>query len=250
MKLSAGPEVSPATGEHAELFVLTTGSNQPCVLDGYPHVTLSGPAGTLPFIYARGGGYVTPERPHGFTIVSGGRAYFLVAKYRCDGGNLGTATLIRAALPGSPKALVLDLRGRGVSEFDYCRRYPGDQRVDPGNRVAVSPFETTLEAALDLPRPIMHRADARVTGVFQSCIAQAPCRPIQGYVEVQDSRHRVVARQRVDGRYTFALVPGKYMLIGQELTRCTDKGHPCLFNHPATAIAYYVAHVNIGIYAP
>jgi hypothetical protein len=71
--------------------------------------------------------------------------------------------------------------------------------------------------------PPARRTDARVTGVFQSCIALAPCRPVRGYVEVQDSNHRVVARQRVDGRYTFALVPGQYMLVGQELTRCTTK---------------------------
>jgi hypothetical protein len=43
------------------------------------------------------------------------------------------------------------LRRPGIHELDYCRRYPGDQRVDPGDRVTVSPIEATLNKALAPP---------------------------------------------------------------------------------------------------
>lgn len=144
VKISLGPPVSPMTGEHADLFELTTRSTTPCILDGYPRVSLSHHGTHLAFVYLNGGGmYVTTRKPQPVTLRRGRPAYFLVAKYRCDGGVLSTATTIRVQLPGMLATVTLRLSGPGVGGLEYCKRYPGDQPVDPGNRVAVSPVEAS-----------------------------------------------------------------------------------------------------------
>jgi hypothetical protein len=152
MNLTFGPQVSPATGEDGDVFVLTNDSGRSCVVDGYPSVSLIERGRQLSFAYSRGGWpYMTTAEPRAVTLVPGGRAYFLVAKYRCDGGILHRATLIRVRPPGVRGALEAGLSRGGVSELGYCRRYPGDPRVDPGNRVTVSPIEASLQAALAPP---------------------------------------------------------------------------------------------------
>jgi Protein of unknown function (DUF4232) len=145
LRFSLGPDVSPMTGEQAELFELRNRSAGSCVLHGYPGVRLTHRATTLRFAYERGGGYVTRHRPQRVTLASGDRAYFLVAKYRCDGSDLHTTTAIRAALPGHGGRLTVRLN-QGETGFDYCKRYPGDPPVDPGNRIDVSPVEATASA--------------------------------------------------------------------------------------------------------
>lgn len=148
LKLSSGPQVVPQTGEEAVLLVLTNRSGRSCIVDGYPRVSLIGQRGRLPFVYAQGGGtYVTKRSPRRVRLDSGARAYFLVAKYRCDGGVQDTARSIRVALTGQQSRFALRLGRAGAGGLDYCRRYPGDERVDPGNRVAVSPIEASQQAA-------------------------------------------------------------------------------------------------------
>jgi hypothetical protein len=61
------------------------------------------------------------------------------------------------------RSLGLGLDRAGASELDYCRRYPGDQTVDPGNGVVVSPIEPTLQAALASPRRTVPRAPNATT---------------------------------------------------------------------------------------
>jgi hypothetical protein len=141
LHVSLGPEVVPQTGEDADMFVLRDVSGRRCVVLGYPKVTLSYPGGSLPFVYRDGGGaYVTISRPRTVMLGPGARAYVLVAKYRCDGRVAHTATKITMAMPASPRTLSLGLDGPGASQLNYCQRYPGDQPIDPGNRVAVSPI--------------------------------------------------------------------------------------------------------------
>ena len=148
LTLSLGPRVSPMTGEHADLFVLTNVSRRTCVLDGYPRVTLSNDGKPLPFVYrADGGPYVTRRAPRGVMLQPRRHAYFLVAKYRCDGGILSAATAIRVLLPATA-AGAMTLREPGVGIFDYCKQYPGDQAIDPGNRVAVSPIAASTSATV------------------------------------------------------------------------------------------------------
>lgn len=146
LRLSLGPDVSPMTGEHADLFELTNRSAGSCVLNGYPGIQLIHDASSLAFVYQRGGGYVTRHRPRPVTLTSGGRAYFLIAKYRCDVGDLRTTTAIRVALPGNGGNLTLRLN-QGQTGFDYCKPQPGN----PGNRVDVSPVEATAGAANPAP---------------------------------------------------------------------------------------------------
>jgi hypothetical protein len=138
------------TGEHADLFELTYRSARSCVLDGYPRVGLDDHGKRLAFVYLDGGGpYVTTRAPRRVALGPGRRAYFLAAQYRCDGGILYAATSIRVRLPATTGESTLDLSGTGA-ELSYCKQQPGDQRVDPGNRVVVSPIESSLAATRSL----------------------------------------------------------------------------------------------------
>ena len=146
LTIGLGQELSAATGEHGDFVVVRNRSNRACTIRGYPEVTLSYTGGRLLFVYRQGGGgYVTTKPPRSVVIARGGRAYVLVAKYRCDGRIAHIATKIRIALPAGAGTRTLALRTPGVSELDYCRRYPGDRRVDPGNYVLVSPIRSKLE---------------------------------------------------------------------------------------------------------
>ncbi len=147
LTLSSGPEVSPMTGEQPDLFKLRNRAARSCALGGYPGLRLSHRAISLPFVYERSGGYVTRHKPHRVILASGSHAYFFVAKYRCDGGDLHTTTEIRVALPSRGGQLTITLN-QGETGLDYCKRYPGDQPVDPGNRIDVSPIEAMARATM------------------------------------------------------------------------------------------------------
>lgn len=152
VRLSLGSQSDSATGEHDDLFVVTNRSTRSCGLDGYPRISLSDHGRRLAFVYALGGWpYVTLGKPQRLTLVPGDHGYFLVAKYRCDGAVPYRASQIRISLPGTGGAIAVALRRRGIHELDYCRRDPGAQRVDPGDRVTVSPIEATLNKALAPP---------------------------------------------------------------------------------------------------
>ena len=145
LTLVNGPEVSPMTGEHGVLYELVNHGRLPCVLAGYPDITLYASGAALPFRYAHGGGpYVTSRSPAAVTLQRGQAAWVLVAKYRCDLGIIRNATTIRLILPGAPRT-VLTRRvapGAGVWTLSYCRGGSGD----PGQTVTVSPFESTRRA--------------------------------------------------------------------------------------------------------
>jgi hypothetical protein len=152
VKLSLGPSISPMTGEHADLLELTDRFRRSCAVDGYPRISLGSRGRRLGFVYAAGGGpYVTKREPRRITLAPGHRGYFLVAKYRCDAGVQYTVTSMHVSLPGARGPITLSLKRQGVSGLDYCARYPGDQRVDPGNRVSVSPAEPSLQATSPPP---------------------------------------------------------------------------------------------------
>jgi hypothetical protein len=108
---SLGSEFDSATGEQDDLFVLTNRSSESCRLDGYPRISLGDHSKRLAFVYEQGGWpYVTLRKPQRVVMGSGGHAYFLVAKYRCEGGTLSKASAIRISLP--PKR-----RSTGGSRF-------------------------------------------------------------------------------------------------------------------------------------
>jgi uncharacterized protein DUF4232 len=150
LRISLGAAISPATGEHADRFVLTNRSARSCVLHGYPRVALHRGGRRLPFAYRRGGGqYTTARRPKRVLLRPGSRAFFLVAKYRCDRATIGTASGIRVRTPKGAWTLRLRLPANaGPGTLDYCRSYPGDRRPAPGNEVEVSPLTASASAVL------------------------------------------------------------------------------------------------------
>jgi hypothetical protein len=150
--VSIGPRDSPETGEHAIALVLTTRSRSPCVIEGYPAVRLNDRGRDLGFTYSHGGGpYVTTARPGRVVVSQSRRGYVLIAKYRCDGAVLHSPTSVVIRLPGARAWVTVQVARSGVGDLAYCRRYPGDERVDPGNRVFVSPAEPSLQAAISQP---------------------------------------------------------------------------------------------------
>jgi hypothetical protein len=152
VQLTLGPLLSMQTGEHAYLFALTDRSNSPCTLRGYPHVTLSHDGRALPFVYRQGGGrYVSARKPRAVTLQPGQKAYFLVAKYRCDGKTAAPATAMNVGGARLGGGETIDLAPLHITDLDYCAHYPGDAKVDPGNYITVSPTERTVSAALAPP---------------------------------------------------------------------------------------------------
>jgi hypothetical protein len=131
----------------ADVIELTDRVTKPCTVDGYPRVSLENRGRRLEFIYTDGGGpYVTTREPRRVTLAPGHNGYFLIAQYRCDGRVLHTVTSPRVSLPGAASTTTVRLGRPGASRLDYCARYPGDQPVDPGNRVSISPVEPKLQA--------------------------------------------------------------------------------------------------------
>jgi Protein of unknown function (DUF4232) len=137
------------TGEHAVVFQIRNRGRVACSLAGYPGVTLSNAAGlSLAFRYADGHSmYVTKARPQAIVVAPAGAAYVLVAKYRCDIGDMASAATAKLTLPG-PVPIILagpvtPPGSGGVGALDYCKGGPDD----PGQIVGVSPIEATPNAA-------------------------------------------------------------------------------------------------------
>jgi hypothetical protein len=133
------------TGEHGVFYELVNHGRLACTLAGYPHITLYADGAPLPFRYVFGGGpYVTGRPPATVTVQPGGAAWILVAKYRCDRGDLRGATTVALTVPGTVSALTGPLpRDGGVSALSYCQGGAGD----PSQTVTVSPIEPAASAA-------------------------------------------------------------------------------------------------------
>jgi hypothetical protein len=128
------------TGESAGFLMLVNGGGQACTLSGYPRVRLYAGGHLMPFHYASGGGpYVTTRPPGTVTVRPGGAARFLVAKYRCDFGEVSAATAITVTWSGAGQAsLTIPVEARYVTgDLAYC----SGGSTDPGQTVTVSPFE-------------------------------------------------------------------------------------------------------------
>lgn len=140
LRLGHGPLLAAITGEHHQSFTLINRATTPCTLRGFPAVTLYNSRGTeLPFHYMRGQGmYITSAAPSTVTIKPRSKAYFLVAKYRCDTGTVDNATTIRIRLPTSPP-IELKRRLPRDSSLHYCK----DGASYPGRTVEISPIGPT-----------------------------------------------------------------------------------------------------------
>jgi hypothetical protein len=147
--LGYGPQVSPATGEHGDTYLLTNRGPSACTLAGYPGITLYAPDGArLPFHYLHGHSqYVTSAHPRTVVLPPGTSAYVLVAKFRCDLGDDQDAATIRITIPGPGHGAVTARaasNASGVSALFYCRGGPNG----PGQIIAVSPIEPTRQATV------------------------------------------------------------------------------------------------------
>lgn len=134
------------TGEHAVYYTLVNTGSTACTLTGYPAVALyDGRGKLLPFRYTRRSQYVTANPPRPVVLASGGSAYVLVAKYRCDLGMGTAAATIQLTLPGqqAPVTITAAATTAGVSTLSYCTGGPHD----PGQVVSVSPVEPSAVAA-------------------------------------------------------------------------------------------------------
>ena len=141
IRAKKGPRVSPGSGE-AAMVVTFTNIGAPCVLDGYATVRLTTSTGSaLDLRQVTKDQYVTQARPGRVQIGTYGLAYVEVAKYRCDHGNLRTATDVWLRLPGFRNGFDLSAENEGLAE---CKGGP----TDPGNSYAVTPVEATVTALL------------------------------------------------------------------------------------------------------
>jgi Protein of unknown function (DUF4232) len=135
-------QVSPATGAHP-IGLRLVNQGAPCTLKGYPVVLLRDAKGVIPFVYRHTGDMmVTSRPPRRISLRSGGSAYVLLDKFRCDLGAVRTGTRVQVGLAGSTaRSRPLALDGMRIS---LCKRgIPSEGRV-----VVVSPFEPTLRATL------------------------------------------------------------------------------------------------------
>lgn len=142
LTLGFGNRVSAMTGEHAVVYTLTNTSKSTCNLQGYPGVSFYGKNNqVLPFEYTRGKSqYMAHSAPATVLLRTRARAYFLVAKYRCDLGDEVAASQIRVYPPNTRQQLVgpaTTSNARGI--FAYCK---GGIK-DPGQQIDVSPVRAT-----------------------------------------------------------------------------------------------------------
>ena len=138
LALGIGNRVSPMTGEHGVIYTLTNRGKTICQLYGYPVVSLYDYKGhLLPFKYTRSlSQYMGHAVPKPVNLRPGDRAYFLVAKYRCDIGVVAEATTIHVYPPNSRQQLIGHASpSPGVGSLTYCKG--GSE--DPGQIVDVSP---------------------------------------------------------------------------------------------------------------
>lgn len=145
LSLGFGDRVSAMTGENATVFTLTNRGNSACHLYGHPGVSLYDNKGrVLPFRYTWAGTqYVAQTAPQIVVLRPGARAYFLVAKYRCDIGIAMVAKTIRVYPPNTTQQIVGNAAPSvDVGGFFYCK---GGSK-DPGQLVEVSPVRATIHS--------------------------------------------------------------------------------------------------------
>lgn len=148
LAFAVAPQADSLSGEHDDLIVVTNHGSADCRVLGYPRVSLQDRNRPLAFGYSHRSQYITVRAPHLVRLAPGRSAYFLVAKYRCDGPTATTAETMRVWLPGVNGSGLVTLDRSGVHQLDYCGRSAADTRIDPGNRVTISPVQATAKAAL------------------------------------------------------------------------------------------------------
>ena len=138
-----GPLVSEATGQHTITLRLVNRERRACVLEGFPRIQADDRAGRIPFVIRRAGDQmVTSRRPRRFVVPPGRAAFVALNHYRCDLGDLRTATSVRIGTRAIPAEMAGIRTTDRYQRLDYCGK------SDPGSTLAVSPFEPTFRATL------------------------------------------------------------------------------------------------------
>lgn len=135
LRVALGPAVSARTGERPLTLRVVERRGPACVLRGYPRVRVADTRGALPFRILHGGGQtVTTAAPRPIVLAPGSAAFVVLSHYRCDAGveRSGVLLVVGSRLLSLPRARRIDWCGRG----------------DPGSTLHVSPYESTLLAAL------------------------------------------------------------------------------------------------------
>jgi hypothetical protein len=143
MRMYPGPlKESEKTQEGSNSFILTNTSHRPCVIYGYPRVTLYHDGLRLPFAFAAGDGfYVTAHRPHPLLLAPGAQAFFELAKMSCD--ELGrSSTRVAVSFSGGGFAT---MEMSPEDRLDYCpgTRTGAGPQARVGDRLSVSPIVAT-----------------------------------------------------------------------------------------------------------
>jgi hypothetical protein len=140
LTLKIGDRVSEKTGGQATLpLVLTSSASTPCVLDGYPSITLLDRRGRLlRFSYRHNGDQmITGALPKPVPMRRGTSAYFGLNKTGCQVYTTRNARTLRIALPDSGRTKTLRLQHYPI--LNYCGQ-------GFFAHVAVSPFEPRRDA--------------------------------------------------------------------------------------------------------
>ena len=139
LRLSAGPDLSPKTGQNPDAIRLTNSGSR-CVLDGYPGIRLTDAAGApIPFDLSQSGDQmVTAHHAHPVVLSHGETAWVVLNKYRCDLKSHAAVDRIEVRLAGAAAIGTV----KPAASWSYCG--PGD----PSSTMHVSPFEPRLLDAL------------------------------------------------------------------------------------------------------
>lgn len=142
LRLSLGPRVSEATGQNTLILVLRNTADHECTLRGYPTIEAGSAEGKLlPFRYRHGSDMMLRHVTPATVSLSPDRpAYVVINKYRCDSGDLATATHLHITPPGASAPAGVHLGGRGG--MPWCGL------GDPGSTVTVSPVVSSPGGAL------------------------------------------------------------------------------------------------------
>jgi len=130
LSIAIGRPMSEYTGEESLDIVVTNTGRKTCLLIGYRPVVIQAGKRALPFTYDDGGGaYLSTQAPTLLTLRPGSQAAFVVAKYRCDVGDLAAGTSMDIWLPGVP-ADQNDVLG--PRSFPLCRKFKPTRTTRPG----------------------------------------------------------------------------------------------------------------------
>jgi hypothetical protein len=140
LQAANGRRVSGETGEHAMLIALTNTGSVECMLQGRPGVRLvSRAGGVLNLPQVASDQYLAAATPKLVLLRAGTTAYVMLAKYRCDLGDLERAARLQLTLPGKGAGPSLSV-AVADADLSVCNGGP----TDPGNSIAVTPIEASL----------------------------------------------------------------------------------------------------------